>query len=65
MNKKKIMVCIGVISVVIIVVIAVLFLTLTKKQMVFVSGGLCVSALIIRLFIARRSKSASIQISMS
>ena len=35
MNKKKIMVCIGVISVVIIVVIAVLFLTLTKKQIGF------------------------------
>lgn len=43
MNKKKITVCIGVISVVIIVVIAALFLTLTKKQMVFVSGRLFVS----------------------
>ena len=43
MNKKKITVCIGVISVVIIVVIAVLFPTLTKKQMVFVSDRLFVS----------------------
>lgn len=36
MNKKKITVCIGVISVVIIVVIAALFLTLTKK-----TNGFC------------------------
>lgn len=44
MNKKKITVGIGVISVVIIVVIAVLFPILTKKQqMVFVSGRLFVS----------------------
>lgn len=44
MNKKKITVGIGVISVIIIVVIAVLFPTLTKKQqMVFVSGRLFVS----------------------
>ncbi len=44
MNKKKITVGIGVISVIIIVVIAVLFPTLTpKQQMVFVSGRLFVS----------------------
>ena len=44
MNKKKITAGIGVISVVIIVVIAVLFPALTKKQqMVFVSGRLFVS----------------------
>ena len=44
MNKKKITVGIGVISVIIIIVIAVLFPTLTKKQqMVFVLGRLFVS----------------------